>query len=342
MNELLSADELGDLLEAVSGGDAPAAPTGESARERSIQPLDFRKPGRLSREQLRTLQQLHDAAAIALSSVLSDVLSAPVEVSLVAVEAVTFGAFNNALPTPVCIQTLRAGVRDAQSPSKGGDHRGLFCLDIPLAFGIVERLLGGRGQALEQSRPLTDIEQAVISGPLEALLARVAGAWRAIAPLELTPDALEMSPKAAQILGGREVVLQVIFAVGGDACVGDLSFCLPLALVEQLLPRDDPDLGAALEGRTAEPVALDAMRRAVGAAPVRVAAELARTEVSVLELLSLRPGHVIRLDKAVGDPLDVTVERTPHLAGRPGLVGHKLGIQIAHPHPQARKGSTRQ
>ena len=108
MNELLSADELSDLLEAVSEGQPGGAPGGPAARERSIQALDFRAPGLLSREQLRLLQQLHDAAAVAFSCTLSDAVSAPVEVTVASVAAAAFGAFSNALPASACIQTFRA------------------------------------------------------------------------------------------------------------------------------------------------------------------------------------------------------------------------------------------
>ena len=344
MKELLSADELSDLLTAVGEGDAPAAPAG-SGVERRVQSIDFRKPSRLSRDQLRALQQLHDAAAVALSSALSDILHAPVEVSLVAVEAVTYGTFNSALPTPACIQTFCARAAERRGGSEGPgaepvEGRGLLAMDIPLAFGIIERLLGGRGQALEQPRPLTDIEQAVVTAPLLSITERLAAAWGAVARVELRPEALEMSPKAAQIHAVQEVVVQIIFALGGEVCVGDLNVCLPLSFVEQLLPRAAPDLAAVLEERTTRADGDEAMRRAVSAAPVRVAAELGRARLSVLDLLDLQPGYVVRLDRCVDDPLTVTVERTPHLVGRPGLVGQKLGLRITDVAPQALKGAT--
>ncbi|MFW6162400.1 MAG: flagellar motor switch protein FliM [Planctomycetota bacterium] len=327
MNELLSADELSELLEAVNEGQAPAAVEGEGERSRTVQAFDFRQPARLSPQQSRTLQQRHDVAASALATVLTDAVGAPVEVSLVAVEAVTFGAFNGALSAPACIQTFRADP---------GGHRGLLCLDAPLAFAVIERLLGGKGQALEQPRPLTAIEQAVVAGPLDRLLGRLAEVWRGVAPVALTPEALALSPKAAHILDGRDIVLQVLFAVGGDVCVGDMSLCVPLPFVHQMLPQDEPGLP---EGeRAARCEAVEALRRALAAAPVRVGVELGRTAITVLELLRLRPGHVVTLDRQVGDPLDVTVERAPYLAGRPGLVGHKLGVQIAPRPTQARKG----
>lgn len=328
MNELLSADELSDLLTAVNEGQAPAAVAAGDEPERAVQVLDFRKPSRLSRDQLRAIQQLHDSVAVALSSALSDAVQAPIEVSLVAVEAVAFGAFNAALPSPSCIQTFRAVSADAARPIA---TRGLVALDIPLAFSIIERLLGGRGQALERTRPLTDIEKAVVAGPLHTITERLASAWQRFAPMEFRPASIEMNPKSAQILAVQEVALQIIFALGGDACVGDLHVCLPLPMIEQLLPRGGFDLGALLGDRASEADDSATLRRAVGAAPVRVAAELGQVALSVRDLIGLKPGDVLRLDRRLGDPLDVTVESTPHLAGQPGLVGPKVGLQIIDP-----------
>lgn len=331
MKELLSADELSDLLTAVSEGPAPA-PAQPAARGRSVQPLDFRQSCRLSAEQLRAVQQFHASATIGLSSIVAGYLQAPADVDLVSVGAVAYGTFSSAVPTPACIQVFRV--------SEGG-HRGLLVLDMPMAFGLIERMLGGRGQALDQPRPLTEIEQAILADPLRSILAGLAEAWAPVAKVAFEPESIRMTPRAAQIAAAKDVVIQTTFTIGSEASVGDLGLCLPLAFVEQLLPRDKAQLAALLGQRDAEPDALDAIRRSIGTAPVRIAAELGRTHISVLDLLKLRPGHVVRLDTAIGDTLDVTIEREPRLAGRPGLLGKKLGLEITGFDPTTRKGTPR-
>jgi len=323
MKELLSADELNDLLTAVSEGQGPSAPAAAEDRDRNIQPYDFRRPSCLSREHLQPLQRLNDRVATTLSSTLSDLLRTSIEAKVVAIELSIYGAFNASLSEPICLQPFRIAPAGSARDG-GGEPRGVVTVDIPLAFGIIDRALGGQGQALAHHKPLTAIEQAVIAPILHAILGTFAAAWSGQAPLRFAPDDLSMSPKACQILAAQETILHIVFAVTGGACVGDLNLCLPHAWVQQLLPLEF----AAGESVAAGPETRELLRRAVEAAPVRVAVELGRAHITVLELLNLRPGHVVRLGSRVGRPLEIAVEGLRRLAGQPGLVGSHRGVRI--------------
>ena len=325
MKELLSADELNNLLTAVSEGQVATAPAAVPGRRRQVQPYDFRRSDRLSREQLRAIQDLHRGVAGAISCILSDLLHAPVDVNVMATEITTYAAFNAAAPDPACLQAFH---------TRPGGHRGLLTLEIPLASRLIDRLLGGQGEALAQHRSLTELEKAVITPLLHTLLGKFAAAWSAHTRVEFAPGEVAMSPRDVQILGGPEIVLQVSLAVAGEACVGDLSLCLPFAAVRELIPR-----GCAAEPDDTPAEARELLARAVGAAPVRVAVELGRAQISVLELLNLRPGHVVRLDSRFGRPLAVTVEGSPQLAGQPGLVGARRGIRITDTPSTNQQGS---
>jgi flagellar motor switch protein FliM len=328
MKELLNAEELNDLLTAVTEGQVPATPAAELAKRRTVQPYDFRRPARLSLDEHRALQRLHDGVAVAISSTLSGLLHTPVEASVIAIELATYGALNSALPNPVCLQVFR---------TRPGERRGLLTLDIPLAFSIIDRLLGGQGQALAQHKPLTTIEQAIITPLLHALLERFAAAWSVRSPLALGPEEIAMSPKAVQILAVQELVLQASFSVAGETCVGDLSLCVPFAVVRDLIPSADPEPASAKDAQGSQ--ARQALQRALGAAPLRLSAELGRGHITVRDLLRLRPGHVVRLDSRVGRPLDITVEGDLHLAGQPGLVGARRGVQITQTPTIPKQGS---
>jgi flagellar motor switch protein FliM len=322
MKELLTADELSSLLTAVSEGQVPAGGSGPQARERQIQTYDFRRSERLTREQVRALQHVHRHAAIAISGALSDLLRAPVEASLVGFEAVPYGTLNAALPNPTGLQIVR--VRPADRPA-------LLVLDLPLALGMVDRILGGQGRSVAHVRPLTALEEALLATPVRAILERLAAAWAPVARIEFQPEALRMDPKVVQVFAVQETLLRFHFAVGGEACVGDVAFCLPLAFIDQVLPRDKTDFSALLYPKEGKPTSPEVVQRALGAAPVHVAIELGRTYVSVLDLLNLQPGHVVRLERELDEPLDGTVEGKPYFTAHPGLVGKRLGVQIVSP-----------
>ena len=322
MKELLSREELGDLLTAVRSGPAPQNTTPDPAAA-NVRPHDFRRPNPFSRRQLQRLQHIHDGAAVAFSRTLSAYFRAPVEVRLVTVEVATYGGFSAALPTPVCLQPFAA----TQDP-----HRCLLTLDLSIALGMVERLLGGSGRASDQINPLTPVEQAIIRAALDALLHALATEWSRDAPRQLEGHDLAMDPKAVHILGIQESVVQIAFAVGGDIGVGDINLCLPLPVAKSLVPRDGTE-PASPGDQT------DALKRAIAATPVRVAVELGRSTIALSDLLELSPGHVIRLDQPVDQPLNATIEGKPLLAGKPGLVGNRIGLRITRASLPPRKGT---
>jgi len=334
MKDLLSADDLNSLLTAVSEGGGPsgpeAAPPSPARGGEEIRPYDFRQGDRLGRDQARALRRVHDEVAIALSGALSGALSTPVQASLVGVELTTYGVFNAALPDPVCLESFR---------TRPGDFRGLVAMETPLAFDLVERVLGGQGEAPPEQRPLTAIEQAILAPQLHTILGKLADGWSAREPVAFEPEKMAMNPKAVQILALQELVLHITLNVVAEGCVGDINVCLPFQAVDRFIPRALPAGPGASGDGEASSQAREAIRRALGAAPVRVAVELGRAQISILELLRLQPGHVVRLDSRVGRPLDVAIEDARYLAGHPGLVGNRLSIQVARTPATPKEGS---
>src|SRR5882757_4788334 len=95
-DELLTTEEMSALL--------PDAPTGDAARDRDrrrrIVPYNFRRPDRLSKEQVSSLYLLHDAFAHGLSSSLPLFLRAVSEVNLISVEQQSYGDYLKGLADP--------------------------------------------------------------------------------------------------------------------------------------------------------------------------------------------------------------------------------------------------
>jgi len=324
MKELLSSDELNELLTAVSEGQVEAAPAAGPARQKVIRPFDFRSRGRLTPDQARAVQQVSEEAAAGISNAFGQALRTPVEATVVAVEPVTYQAFNSSLPDPVCLQLFRL---------EPGGHHGMFSFEVPLAFAFVDRLLGGGGQVLAQSKPLTEIEQAVITPLFHSVCQRLGAAWAGIAEVRFRPTEIAVRPREVQILPPQEPVLQITLTVSNESSVGDMNICLPVAAVGALVPPPH----AGIEGAEAE----QALRRAVAAAPLRLSVELGRAEITIHELLNLQPGQVIRLDSRPGRPLTVAVEGQPYFTGEPGLSGSRRAVQIAStPEPRQNGGNT--
>lgn len=98
------------------------------------------------------------------------------------------------------------------------------------------------------------------------------------------------------------------------------------------LPELGPD-GTPMPGISEEPPPVDGTKdasdlEAVFDVPVSVSAVLGRTKVEVGDLLKLKPGAVLELDRRVGEAIDIYVNNRLVARGEVVLVEDKLGVTM--------------
>lgn len=112
------------------------------------------------------------------------------------------------------------------------------------------------------------------------------------------------------------------------------------ALAEQAAAEGGPDgelptkgaVGAELselaESEDGEEIMHDGSLDVILDIPVLMSLEVGRTEISIRQLLQLKQGSVIELDRLAGDPLDVLVNGTLVAHGEVVVVNEKYGIRL--------------
>jgi flagellar motor switch protein FliN/FliY len=73
---------------------------------------------------------------------------------------------------------------------------------------------------------------------------------------------------------------------------------------------------------------------------LEVSVELGRSHMSIAEILALRTGSVIELDKLAGEPVDVSVNGTLIARGEVVVVDEKFGVRITEVVSKARRLAT--
>ena len=73
---------------------------------------------------------------------------------------------------------------------------------------------------------------------------------------------------------------------------------------------------------------------------LEVSVELGRSHMSIGEILALRTGSVIELDKLAGEPVDVSVNGTLIARGEVVVVDEKFGVRITEVVSKARRLAT--
>jgi flagellar motor switch protein FliM len=193
MSKILSQEEIDALLASVvrPGSEQRSfVPESATAAVRAM-PYDFKHPNRVSKDQLRKFENIHDTFAGKLSSALSNIQRAMVDVELVSVDQVTYTEFINSLKAPSCTYTFEL------APLKG-----LCIIDIKssLTFAIVDRLFGGRGSALTSERELTGIERNVMRSIMGRVFEELEHGWERVQEVKARPAGF---PKPVESLVSR-------------------------------------------------------------------------------------------------------------------------------------------
>ena len=320
MAKILSQDEIDALLTTVSSGDGEISDEQmEDDKLRSVIAYDFKHPNRVSKDQIRTLENMHDNFAGHYGSTLSAVLRTIVDIDLVSVDQITYSEFIMSLVSPSCTYTY------ASPPLEGGC---LVDFNPTLTFSLVDRMFGGNGKILESDRELTGIERSVLGRLVQKLYNDLVRAWDNIVKLEIEQKSFETNPQFIQVVPPGETVVVVSFQIKLFQSTGLLTLCYPYVSLEPIITK----LSAQNWIDATKKKNLDAdrliNRRNLNNVEAVVGAELLRTTISVREFLGLCVGDIVPSELKINQPIGLYINRRRKYDARPGLSGKKRAVQI--------------
>ncbi len=326
MADILSQDEVDMLLSAVSEGevDSPAgaatAPAQTSEQRQVLTAYDFRRPERVSKEQLKGLQSLFDAFARELGIVLPPFLRTVVRVDLSSIDQLTYDEFILSVARPTSLSILD------MSPLEG---RAVLEMSPGIVFPIVDRVLGGKGHALATPRELTEIEERIIYRICLMILDSWKRSWNQLVDLKMSVVNQESDPLIVQIVAGSEMVVLVGYEVYIGETVGSMNMCIPLLVINPILDQisQQAHFQRKLTGEQARMT-----RGAVGDTVLRTTVSvemiLGQAKLAVSDLTSLRVGDVITLDSSADEPIRIEVGGVSRFRAKLGRRGESSSVQL--------------
>ena len=189
---------------------------------------DFRRPGKVSKEQLRTMQVLHEGYARSLEMRLSGTVHSMVSVKLASLVQMTYAEFIASLPSPTVIGAF--GMKPLKTLA-------LLELGEAFVYPVLDRLFGGPGRHDRVERELSDVEFAVMEGVIGRMLEGLGESWAPV--LELKPRLLQVEthPQFAQVVPPQEMVVLATFDTKLCDIDGRLNLCYPFLTIEPILER---------------------------------------------------------------------------------------------------------
>lgn len=286
---------------------------------RRIRDYDFRRPNRISKEYMRGLRLIHENFAREAPRVWGPLLRAGGQLKITSMEQTIYEEYRNHL-SPHCFACTAS-----MTPLEGEIA---FQIELDASFILIDRLLGGPGTGLRQTRDLTALELNIMQRVITAILPIWREAWVPIIHLEPAIGRALSSIEFLQLTAPNESVLVTTFQAHFLNTEIEMSICIPYTLLAPILTRvAGTDYAGGALGN--DEIDRDRLTRRMRHVSLEVAARLGNAPIPVADLAQLTIGDVIRLDVPTenGHGLLYVSDR-PHFVIRPGRANGNLAVQV--------------
>ncbi|MDR1787649.1 MAG: flagellar motor switch protein FliM [Treponema sp.] len=320
MTEVLSQDEIDQLLNAINQGETEPADFRPAADTRKIKIYDFKRPDKFSKEQIRTIQIMHETFARLTTTSLSASLRSIIHVHVASVDQLTYEEFIRSIPTPTTLAIIN------MDPLKGN---AILEIDPAVSFSIIDRLFGGTGEGTKGQHELTDIETSVMEGIIVRILGNMREAWTTVIDLRPRLGQIDTNPQFAQIVPPNDMVVLVTLETKVGEVEGMMNFCIPYLTIEPIIGKLSAQFWYSSVRRGNTPENINILEEKLADIDVNMVAELGKIDISIRDVLALKAGDVVRLyNTRVGDPYSLNVGNKKKFLCRPGVIGKKMAVQI--------------
>ena len=320
MTEILSQDEIDALLTAISTGEADTTDYTAVKEQRKVKIYDFRRPDKFSKDQIRTLQMMHETFARLTTTALSAQLRALVSVHVASVDQLTYEEFIRSIPNPTTLAVIN------MDPLNGS---AVLEFDPSITFTIIDKLFGGTGESTKISRELTDIELSVMEGIIVRILGNLREAWSNVIDLRPRLGNIETNPQFAQIVPPNDMVVLVTLETKVGEVEGMMNLCIPYITIEPVISKLSAQYwySSIRKGATDENAAIIQSRLEAVELPIVV--EVGEVEITMEELLAIQVGDVIKLPNTkINSDMIVKIGGRKKYKCRPGVIGNRVAVQI--------------
>lgn len=318
--DVLSQSEIDALLNALSTGEMDIeelkdAPGGSA----DYKTYDFRRPNKMSKEHLRSLQVLHGVFARFTSNFLTGYLRNNIQLEVESVDQLIYEDFIRSIPSPTVITIFTANPFDENA---------IIQFDPMFLFSMVELFFGGNGDALVDARELTDIELSVTKNLSTIILDNLALSWKDLVTVKNEIVSVETNPNLHQIFPFNEIVALITLSTKvGEVTKGFVNLCLPFSLIEHLI------IKTSQEKRFGAHVLADDKERKkvehwLGLPDVEVTVVNGHTQITVRDFLQLQKGDVLVINRKTDQDMDVYVGENLKYKAQAGALGSQFAIQI--------------
>ncbi len=318
---MLSPDELVTALgHAADTVDPASAPAEARSGRLDLQRYDFRRPHRVSKERLRTLEAMYGRLVQALEGWLMSRVRGQIELKLRSIEQLSFGEFIATMETPCA-----AYIFDI---SDSGQQQGVINFGNEFAYFLVDRLFGGSGAATTMHRALTPMERLAIRVVGSRITQLMQEIWADHVPLGLTLSGFESIPEILRASNREDPVLVAYVDVSAAGSQSQLMLCLPFAVLDKFFSAGPRRINDATGSETELAANRTLTEKSLRQTNVLVAARLPEVRMPMRELAALAVGQVIFTGMSRNADINIHVGSQLRFRASVGRVNGNLAVRV--------------
>lgn len=318
MSEVLSQNEIDDLLKALSTGELDVGEyTGP--KEAQVRNYDFARPTKFSKEHLRTLEIIFEHYGRLLYTNLPAYLRKNIQVEVMNSEAVAYSEFTNALSSPVLLGIINF------EPLQG---QVIMDLAPNLGCAIIDRLLGGNGDSFEKKRDFSEIEITIIERIISICIDLLREPWKSVVELNPVLERIETNPQFAQIISPNEMIAIITLSLKIGDVEGLMNVCLPFLTLESVMDKLNTKYWYSTMQSKEEASYEEKIEALISKAKVPIKAVLGNSTISVSDFANLQKGDIIKLDSGIEDELTVYVGNISKFKALPGSADENYAVRV--------------
>ncbi len=323
MSQSLTQKEIDRLLNDMSSGALSIDQILEGAKRKSeVMNYDFRRPNRISKNQIRFLQNIHETFSEVFGYYLVSKLQTIVSVDLTAVDQLFYSEFILSVNTPGCLYIFDID---------GTEGSGILEISPNLALNLVERMLGGNAETQQKPRSITPIEQAVLRNLMEHLFSDMSSAWDVIGGMKFKLNRMESEADFVQIAPSSEIVIVLSFDVHIGQNSYSMTLCYPTFSLEDKLNKLNVQTMASSSigsNKAKNANAADNIRKQMEKTFLPVSVELGQSTITVADLLKLEIGDMLMSTRRINEDIEISISGQKKLTGKIGNVEGKKAVKV--------------
>ncbi|WP_087972899.1 flagellar motor switch protein FliM [Oceanobacillus rekensis] len=319
MDEVLSQNEIDALLSAISSGEMDAEELKREEQEKKVRVYDFKRALRFSKDQIRSISRIHENYARMLTTFFSSQLRSYVNITVTSVDQVPYEEFIRSVPSMTVLNVYSVAPLDGNL---------IMEVNPNIAYALLDRILGGKGNTINKIDGLTEIEKLLLSQIFEKAVGTLQEAWSSVIEIDPVLEEFEENPQFMQKVAPNETVVVVSLTTAIGETTGMINICIPHIILEPIIPKLSAHYWMQSTKKNRDEKAFNKMSKNLIQAEVELKTILGETTISINDFLNFAKDDVIALDQQIDMPLKLSVNNEPKFNVQPGKFKKKMSVQV--------------